>query len=59
MVDRRKFSQQKVRSCPGKDWEEATSSKQVCGRSSSTKRPRVEEARGKEREEKGASWKES
>ena len=48
MVDRRKCSQQNVRSCPGKGWEEATWSKQVGGRSSSMRRPRMEKARGKE-----------
>ena len=58
MVDRRKGSQQTVRSCPGQGWQEATWSKQVCGRSSSMRRPRVEEARGKEGREEGALWKE-
>ena len=38
--------------------QEATWSKQVCGRSSSTRRPRVEEASGKEGREEGALWKE-
>jgi len=50
---REKGSQQKTRSCPGQGWQETTWSKHVCVR-----RPRGEEARGKEGREESALWKE-
>ena len=37
-MNRRKGSQQKVRSCPGQGWQDATWSKQVCDKSGSTRR---------------------
>ena len=43
VVDRRESSKQGIRSCPGKGRQEATGSKQNCGRGSNTGRSGMEE----------------